>query len=224
MERKTNDLWSHLLGRLGLPDDASVDAVHAALGDVVGRGTVQRMRQGGHSFSLTVIGRIAQRLGCDVTDLLSGRYEAPRVASVSEPETKPYFSARARIDQEGVSLAHSLSYTPVTVPYLSREELMAAKELPQTFRIDLPDDALGARAPKGTPATFERRPADWGDAVLLFDTKGQPHIRVYRQSLEHEWEGVAPHPAFATFNGSMPGVRVVAVLESLGGGWAQLSR
>lgn len=121
-------------------------------------------------------------------------------------------------------VAHGLSYTPDTVPYLSREELMTGKDLPNAFKIDLPDDAMGAKAPKGTRATFEQREPNWGDAVLLFDAKGEPHVRVYRQSLEHAWEGHAPNPNFATFNGSMSGVRVVAVLESLGGGWAQLSR
>jgi hypothetical protein len=121
-------------------------------------------------------------------------------------------------------VAHGLSYQPDKVPYLTREELMTGKDLPNAFKIDLPDDAMGAKAPKGTRATFERRAPGWGDAVLLIDAKGHPHVRVYRQSLEHDWEGVAPNPAFATFTGSMSGVRVVAVLESLGGGWAQLSR
>lgn len=101
---------------------------------------------------------------------------------------------------------------------------MTAKELPTSFRIELPDDALGARAPKGTPAIFEQRPPTWGDAVLIFDAKGEPHVRAYRQSLEHEWEGYAPNPNFATFTSATPGARIVAVLDSLGGGWAQLSR
>jgi hypothetical protein len=101
---------------------------------------------------------------------------------------------------------------------------MTGEDLPNAFKIDLPDDALGAKAPKGTRATFESRAPGWGDAVLLFDAKGEPHVRVYRQSLEHAWEAYAPNPNFATFNGSMQGAHVVAVLESLGGGWAQLSR
>lgn len=135
-------------------------------------------------------------------------------------------ASRARIDQGGLALDHRLSYQAVTVPHLTREELIAMgqKELPNAFRIELLDDALGARAPRGTSATFERREPMWGDAVLLLDAKGEPHVRVYRQSLEHEWEGYAPNPNFATFTGSMSGVRVVAVLESLGGGWAQLGR
>lgn len=133
---------------------------------------------------------------------------------------------KARIDQGGLALDHRLSYQAVTVPHLTREELtvMGQQELPKAFRIELLDDALGARAPRGTSATFERREPMWGDAVLLLDAKGEPHVRVYRQSLEHEWEGYAPNPNFATFTGSMSGVRVVAVLESLGGGWAQLGR
>jgi hypothetical protein len=145
-------------------------------------------------------------------------------------------SVRAKLDKtfpgwhnaapyaEGKPQDRTLSYKSVTVPTLTREELMTGKDLPRAFRIDLPDDAMGAKAPMGTPATFERRAPAWGDAVLLLDAKGHPHVRVYRQSLEHDWEAPAPNPAFATFNSSMPGARVVAVLESLGGGWAQLSR
>jgi hypothetical protein len=140
------------------------------------------------------------------------------------PELEVYLTYPGLSSGQEFQLAHTLSYQPDTVPYLTREELMTGKDLPNAFKIDLPDDALGAKAPSGTRATFECRPPAWGDAVLLFDAKGQPHVRVYRQSLEHDWEGVAPNPAFATFTGSMSGVRVVAVLESLGGGWAQLSR
>lgn len=140
------------------------------------------------------------------------------------PEVASFLTFPGSTPSVETPVAHGLSLQADTVPYLTKEELMTGGDLPNAFRIDLPDDALGAKAPRGTRATFERRDPTWGDAVLLFDAKGQPHVRVYRQSLEHEWEGVAPHPAFATFNGSMSGVRVVAVLESLGGGWAQLSR
>lgn len=120
--------------------------------------------------------------------------------------------------------AQSMSYMPVTVPYLTREELMQSQELPASFWLELPDDALAPTAPKGTRAIFEIREPAWGDAVLLFDGKGEPHVRVYRQSFEHDWEGHAANPHFAPLTSSTPGVRVVAVLESLGGGWARLSR
>jgi hypothetical protein len=168
--------------------------------------------------------RLGYKDGSFVGQLL--RKEKP-ITEVTEARVLDLHEVRAirhLLDGEKPQVAHDLSYTPDTVPYLSREELMTGKDLPTAFKIDLPDDAMGAKAPRGTRATFEQREPEWGDAVLLFDAKGAPHVRVYRQSLEHAWEGHAPNPNFATFHSSMPGVRVVAVLESLGGGWAQLSR
>lgn len=221
----TASLWGAILGRLGLPPDASIDTVHRAIGGVVGRGTVQRIREGTTSTGLGIVERIAAQIGCDASDLLADAYTPSHVASEEMPAySRRPAAERVMLDRKGHMQAHGLSYKADTVPFLTKEELMSGKDLPNAFKIELPDDALGAKAPKGTKATFERREAHWGDAVLLLDANNRPHVRVYRQSLDHEWEGYAANSDFATFNGSMSGVRVVAVLESLGGGWAQLSR
>ncbi len=60
-----------------------------------------------------------------------------------------------------------------------------------------------------------------GAVVAFWIDAGQP-ARSRRRLLGDQWGGHATNPNFATFNGSMSGVRVVAVLESLGGGWAQI--
>ena len=160
--------------------------------------------------------RTGKRIGEEIARRIEDKLGLPGDAVVSP---SPLQGSQGETRQ-----AHGMSYQPVTVPYLTREELMQSKELPASFWLELPDDALAPTAPKGTRAIFERREPAWGDAVLLFDAKGEPHVRVYRQSFEHAWEGHAANPHFAPLTSSTPGVRVVAVLESLGGGWARLSR
>jgi hypothetical protein len=122
-------------------------------------------------------------------------------------------------------VAQRMSYLAETVQTLTWGELkMQRNKLPREFWVTLEDDGLAPRAPAGTKVKFERREPRWGDAVLLRDATGTHHARVYRQHLEHGWEAFAPSGFLATFHGGMPEVVVVAVLDAIAGGWAQLSQ
>lgn len=126
-------------------------------------------------------------------------------------------------------LAHAMSLQPDTVPSLTWEELMAAKELPAEFWLTLDDDAMAPRAPKGTVALFTRGKAvAVGDAVLfkrtLPDGQFEFHVRVYEQDLSRGWRASPTNPVYATLDGTMPGLEPVAVLSALRSGWAALSR
>jgi hypothetical protein len=63
-------LWNFILARLDpAPLTMSLDGVHQAIGiKVVGRGTVQRIKEGGE-ISLKSMRALADRLGCDVSVL-----------------------------------------------------------------------------------------------------------------------------------------------------------
>lgn len=82
MTRDEPPLWRAILARLDPPPEStSIDSVTEALGGVVGRGTIQRIRQGVPGTSMESLNRIAKRLGCSSGELLGQIVAAPR-----EPE------------------------------------------------------------------------------------------------------------------------------------------
>ena len=71
-------LWRAILARLDPPPEShAIDAVLAALENVVGRGTLQRIRDGTGRPQMNVMRALASRLGCDVTELIREAGGAP---------------------------------------------------------------------------------------------------------------------------------------------------
>lgn len=113
-------------------------------------------------------------------------------------------------------VAHGMSYQADTVPHLTREELMQTKELPEAFWVELLDDALAPKLPKGTVVRFTRNiePA-WGNVVLLRDTKGELHVRVHTQDPEHKWRAIGASGIYMAFTDATAGVERLAVLTAI---------
>lgn len=85
MSHTEASLWLEIVERLGLPPSASVDAAHKALAGTVGRGTVQRIKEGKSNAGLATVERLAKFLRCDPADLLAGAYARERSTATSAP-------------------------------------------------------------------------------------------------------------------------------------------
>jgi hypothetical protein len=74
------DFWRRICRLASLPEDASIDRVHAAY-PVVGRGTIQRLRDG-NSPRMSSLLKIAEHLRMSPADLLA---EAPGLRAPPKP-------------------------------------------------------------------------------------------------------------------------------------------
>ncbi len=86
-------------------------------------------------------------------------------------------------------VAHSMSYQPITLPQkIEWESVMSAAELPGSFVVAMPDDALAPRVMRGTELIFEPdahpRP---GVGVLIQDKSGRRCIRQFAEGANGTW-------------------------------------
>lgn len=91
-------------------------------------------------------------------------------------------------------------------------------QLPERFEIEVPDGALGDRAPQGRIVEFTRvetTPARIGDGVLVRTTGGKVYFRIYCEDGSSE-EGWMAAPVdvvrYATLKPGEHGAEVVAVM------------
>lgn len=70
MEKSAPPVWVFITFRLNLRPDASIDAVHAALDEAVGRGTIQRLKDGHTKVKVDTLETLAAKLDCKPEDLL----------------------------------------------------------------------------------------------------------------------------------------------------------
>jgi hypothetical protein len=98
----TSPLWQAILARLDpAPEKLTIDSVHEAIGKkVVGRGTVQRIKEG-VGIQLNAMTAIAERLGCDVTELI-------RAAEGEPVKVAPRPRERRSVGEVVLSLAQAL--------------------------------------------------------------------------------------------------------------------
>lgn len=203
-------LWLNICRRLELDPatPGTLDRAADALKPHIGRGTLQRIQQRIGEPRFESIKKIAKAIGCTPTDLIDTAPHQPLTAA--EP------AARYIKPLQPAGLAHGMSYLADTVPYLTREELMQTKDLPEAFWVELPDDALAPKLPKGTVVRFSTgiEPA-WGNIVLLRDAKGASHVRVHTQDHEHEWRASATSEVYMPFTSATAGVTRLAVLTAV---------
>lgn len=113
----------------------------------------------------------------------------------------------------------SLADATLTSPEIEWGALMT-RELPQTFKVAAPDDAMAPRLRSGQRAEFERglepRP---GDGVLVADADGAAYIRIYRQGRQGRWEAHTENSAYRTLDSELDGLKVLAVLVSVQARW-----
>lgn len=68
-DRESNEMWRLACACAGVEPDASIDKVHEAFGGSVGRGTIQRIREGGTPH-LASLQRMADHLGIGVDRMI----------------------------------------------------------------------------------------------------------------------------------------------------------
>lgn len=111
-----------------------------------------------------------------------------------------------RVERE---LAPTPFHTPPQLPW---EDVLIAKQLPATFRLAVPDDALAPDTPRGTVFIFDTgaRPRP-GYAVLVQDKAGGRHVRRFVQSIGSEWRAEARNSAYASLEHARDGLTLLAV-------------
>lgn len=166
-------LWTAILARIDPPlEKPTIDAVHEALGQVVGRGTVQRIRDGVDP-SAKNMRKIAEHLGCLVGDL------------VDDPAGSPAPTAA------GVALTLS-HLTPIVQTRQVIWEDLKMVDLSSPVKAPLPDDAMGGQYPKGAVLEFDpTRPPRAGWPCLVRDGLGNFYCRDYVQGAGDHWQAVA---------------------------------
>lgn len=95
-----------------------------------------------------------------------------------------------------VYVAHALSYTPFNLPLVTREQLVAGKEVEGKFILRLTDNALASYAGAGRDVIFDAdlKPEP-GDGVLIRDAAGQVHVRRMAPTKQPgRWQGVSDDP------------------------------
>jgi DNA-binding XRE family transcriptional regulator len=119
------------------------------------------------------------------------------------------------------SLAHSVSQSNVKLAakQLDWGALMEG-ELPATFEVAVPDDAMAPRVRAGQIVKFDTRETPRpGDGVLVVDSNGEWFFRLYRQGRRGAWEAAAENAAFETLQADRDGLKVVAVLVGVQARW-----
>lgn len=93
------------------------------------------------------------------------------------------------------------------------EELLQTKELPQTFVVPMPDDALAPNVARGTDLIFsttaEPHPLR---GVLVQDHTGRRYIRRYAQGLGAAWTAQAVSAGYVSLESERDGLTLLAVM------------
>lgn len=125
-------------------------------------------------------------------------------------------------------IAHSVSQLSIEdVPLYTWGQLMSEvqnKTLAGMFRVTLPDDAMGEKAKAGSVWLFLRDEAPkFGDAVIVKDSHGGLHFRLYRQGdAPGTFEAHAVNANYKSFNSVEHGLVVIGVMRIPMAGWGDL--
>ncbi len=113
-------------------------------------------------------------------------------------------------------VAHLVSLSDLRVPPTKLEwgAIEMDKEyLPQEFQVAVPDDALAPKVRAGWLIQCDTREAPrFGDRVIVRDSLGRCHFRLYQQGIGDGWEAAATAEGFRTLKPETDGVTVVAVV------------
>lgn len=178
--------------------------VRKAIG--VSQGTLSEAEHEHHTSGLTP--QFAALYGCSAHWLATGEGD-PQWTTPGTPDPL------LRGVGQSVNL-HSLTVVPV----IRWEDLMS-EEMPQVFKVAIPDEALEPNYRRGVHVELTRgleaRP---GDGVLVRDRDGNHFLRVYRQRRAGEWSAHALHPAYESLDAETYGLTVVAVVTATEGRWS----
>lgn len=193
-------LWSIICRLAGVDSKApgNLDAVHAALQGCVGRGTLQRIREGGNP-TLKSMQRIAQQLGVEVSELL----------------TSPNHVAEPRAAYGDSLLAHAVSQRQAMVsPSTLVWEDLVIEDIRGQFILAIVGDALAPNYLPGQSGIWEAGSTGKpGQPVLLADAAGAFYLRLYEPRPGGSWAGVSQRVGHPELTPEQHGVRVVARLR-----------
>jgi len=200
MVSSTRPLWPIICQLDGIDAAApgSLDAVHAALESCVGRGTLQRIREGGNP-TLKSLTRIASQLGVDTSELLS----------------QPNRAAEPRAQYAVSPLAHAVSQRqPIVSPRTLVWEDLVIDDVHGQFILAIVGDALAPHYLPGQSGIWEAGPTGKpGQPVLLADAAGAFYLRLYEPRPGGSWAGVSQRVGHPELTPERHGVRVVARLR-----------
>lgn len=113
------------------------------------------------------------------------------------------------------SVAHPMSLPPSDdPPSKTWKEIMDKHlELPESFRCEMPDDALAPNTPRGTPVLFDTTDTAprAGVGVLVEDAHGARYIRVFRPGIGGQWTAWARNENYPTLDSASNGLILLAV-------------
>lgn len=95
-------------------------------------------------------------------------------------------------------------------------------ELPRTFRICIEDSSMAPKVKPGAWVHFNCREVPTvrpGDGVLVRDSTGRPHFRIYRSGRPGEFEAHAVNEHFQPLYSERDGLTVLAVLTAVEERW-----
>lgn len=145
--------------------------------------------------------RAAAYFGCDPDWLATGR-GAPGWSETPIPQT---------------GVAQSLSHARPIIPLKRLEwgELMTG-ELPETFELEVQDDAMAPFLPRGCFARFSTaKPPRAAWPVLVADADGHAYIRDYVQGRGAHFVAEARAPGYQPLDSERDKLRVLAVLTGV---------
>lgn len=171
---------------------------------------VAKVRDGG-AFGSTNNIKAAKLFGLNPEWLATGR--GPRAAREHSRPADLQLAPAPQHSLDPSGLAHALSPQPFTLPpSLSWEQVMQSQELPESFVIDVPDEALSPKLPAGTKIVMERAArASPGECVMVQDKRGARYLRRYVQTPDG-FEAQALGDAFASLHSERDGLQVLAVM------------
>lgn len=129
-------------------------------------------------------------------------------------------------DYGGQAIAHPVSLSAAeTVPSITWEQAAMGEksnELPRVFRIPIESGEMAPRVNPGSWVLFAshlKNDAKPGDGVLVRDSAGGLHFRVYRAGRLGTWEAHAENQNFQPLLSERDGLSVLAVLTAVEGRW-----
>jgi hypothetical protein len=154
----------------------------------------------------------AQAFGVPLADISP---RLAREAAMSQSALGP--SAEISPPPLGRGLAQDMSQYRITVAPqpIAWERLTVDKDqLPNTFTLALPDDALTPRLRRGDQVELNRNlAAEPGDLVLVRDGAGQHYVREYRRHRPDDWTAAALNGAYTSLVASQDQLEIIGVVE-----------
>lgn len=165
-----------------------------------GKGYVSELLSGKKSFGEKKAREIEEKMGWP-----RGWLDTPRLAHELDANATP--SAAVKNSQ-----AQPLIVTNVTIPPTTTwEELMSADALPETFVIEMPDDALRGVVDRGTLMIFKTSLSPGPEKIVVCeDGEGNRYVRRYALVRGARWQAQTTNPSYLPLDSDADSLKVLA--------------